>query len=316
MRAFITGVTGFAGSHLAENLLEHNIEVFGTTLKGERQDNIAAIRKSITVTPLELADTAAIQRTLNRCRPQWVFHLAALAAVGKSFATPVETMNVNFLGTLNLFEALRAVKSIEKIVFVSSADVFGPLPPSKMPITPDQPLQPVSPYGASKAAADILSYQYFRAYALPVVRVRAFNHTGPRQKTGYVIPDFCSQIVKIERSRRRTGTIKVGDLSAKRDLADVRDIVNGYRLAAGKGKLGEAYILASGKAQTVQHYLRLLTSLSTAEIDVKVAKELLRPVEVPLLVGSISKAKRELGYSPKYRIEQTLLDTLDFWRNN
>lgn len=316
MRAFITGVTGFAGSHLAENLLQNDIEVFGTTLKGEPQDNIASIRKSISVTQVALDDTKAIKKSIERCKPQWVFHLAALAAVGKSFSAPVETMKVNFLGTLNLFEALRAVKSIEKVIFVSSADVYGPLPPSKMPIKPDQALQPVSPYGASKAAADILSYQYFRAYGLPVVRVRAFNHTGPRQRTGYVIPDFCSQIVKIERSRRRTGTIKVGDLSAKRDLADVRDIVNGYRLAARKGKAGEAYILASGRAQSVRHYLRLLTSLSTAEIEVKVAKELLRPVEVPLLVGSISKAKKELGYSPKYRIEQTLLDTLDFWRKN
>ena len=315
MRALITGVTGFAGSHLAENLLKHNVEVFGTTQKGESQNNVKSIKRDIRLVQSSLDDTKTLDRAIRQIRPQWVFHLAALAAVGKSFSAPVETMKVNLIGTLGLYEILRKAKSVEKIIFVSSADVFGPLPPSKMPIKPDYPLNPVSPYGASKAAADILSYQYFRAYGLPIVRVRAFNHTGPRQGTGYVVPDFCSQIVKIEHSQRR-GVIKVGNISAKRDIADVRDIVNGYRLAAKKGRPGEPYILASGKAHSIRQYLKLLTDMSTAEIDIKVSKELLRPVEVPLLLGSISKSKKELGYNPKYTIEQTLLDTLDFWRMN
>ncbi len=315
MRAFITGITGFAGSHLAENLLKHNFEVFGTTLKGEKRDNIAAFKKDVSIVTTALHDTLSLKRAIDHAKPHWVFHLAALAAVGRSFTAPVETMNVNLVGTQNLYEILRNSKTIQKVVFVSSADVFGPLPPSKMPILPDYPLHPVSPYGASKAAADILSYQYFRAYGLPVVRIRAFNHTGPRQATGYVIPDFCSQITQIERSGRR-GTIKVGDVTARRDISDVRDIVNGYRLAAAKGRIGEAYILASGKADSIRHYLKLLTKLSTAEIDIKIAEELLRPVEVPLLIGSIAKSKKELGYNPKYKIEQTLLDTLDFWRMN
>ncbi len=313
MRAFITGITGFAGSHLAENLLKHNIEVFGTSLKGERRDNIGNFKKDITVVTAALSDGRALKRAVETAKPHWVFHLAALAAVGKSFSAPVDTMNVNLMGTQNLYEVLRNTKTIQKIVFVSSADIFGPLPPSKMPITPDYPLHPVSPYGASKAAADILSYQYFRAYGLPIVRIRAFNHTGPRQATGYVIPDFCSQITTIERSGK-PGIIKVGNVSARRDISDVRDIVNGYRLAAAKGRIGEAYILASGKADSIRHYLKLLTNLSIAEIDIKIVKELLRPVEVPLLIGSIAKSKKELGYNPKYKIEQTLLDTLDFWR--
>ena len=184
-----------------------------------------------------------------------------------------------------------------------------------MPIKPDYPLRPVSPYGASKAAADIVSYQYYRAFGLPVVRIRAFNHTGPRQATGYVIPDFCSQISRIEKSHRK-GIIRVGDLSAKRDIADVRDIVDGYRLAAERGTIGDAYILASGKADTVENYLHMLVKHSTADISIRVDKKLLRPVEVPLLVGSISKAKRELGYKPRYKIEETLVDTLEYWRKN
>ncbi|MGB5105249.1 MAG: GDP-mannose 4,6-dehydratase [Candidatus Zixiibacteriota bacterium] len=315
MRALITGITGFAGSHLAENLLKHNIEVFGTTQRGETQVNVADFKRQITLIRASLDDTRTLRTAINRIKPQWVFHLAALASVGRSFSAPVETMKVNLFGTLELYEILRNSKSLEKVIFVSSADVFGPLPPSKMPIKPDYPLNPVSPYGASKAAADILSYQYFRAYGLPIVRVRAFNHTGPRQSTGYVVPDLCSQIAKIERSKK-PGMIKVGNVTAKRDIADVRDIVNGYRLAAKNGRPGEPYILASGKAHSIRRYLKLLTNMSTAEIDIKVAKELLRPVEVPLLVGSISKSKKELDYNPKYRIEQTLLDTLDFWRMN
>ena len=315
MRAFITGITGFAGSHLAENLLNHNYEVFGTSLMGERRDYVAGIKNAISIATADINDARALKKAVTSARPQVVFHLAALAAVGRSFTVPVDTMTINLMGTQNLYEILRDSKSVQKIVFVSSADIFGPLPPAKMPIKPDYPLHPVSPYGASKAAADILSYQYFRAYGLPIVRIRAFNHTGPRQGTGYVIPDFCSQITRIERSGRR-GTIKVGDTTARRDISDVRDIVNGYRQAAVKGKPGEAYILASGKADSIRHYLKLLTNMSTAEIDIKIAKELLRPVEVPLLVGSIAKSKKELGYNPKYKIEQTLLDTLDFWRMN
>lgn len=315
MRAFITGITGFAGSHLAENLLKHNHEVFGTSLIGERRDNIASIKSAISIAAADINDGRALKRAIETAKPQLVFHLAALAAVGKSFAVPVDTMTVNLMGTQTLYEILKSSRTVQKIVFVSSADIFGPLPPKKMPIKPDYPLHPVSPYGASKAAADILSYQYYRAYGLPIVRVRAFNHTGPRQATGYVIPDFCSQITQIEKSRKR-GIIKVGDITARRDISDVRDIVNGYRQAAVKGNPGDAYILASGKADSIRHYLKLLTNMSTAEIDIKIAKELLRPVEVPLLVGSIAKSKKELGYNPKYRIEQTLLDTLDFWRMN
>ncbi|MFH2055089.1 MAG: GDP-mannose 4,6-dehydratase, partial [bacterium] len=217
------------------------------------------------------------------------------------------------IGTLKLYEILRGRKTVESIVFVSSADVFGPLPPRRMPIKPDYPLQPVSPYGASKAAADILSHQYQRAYGLPIVRIRAFNHAGPRQQTGFVIPDFCSQIVAIERKRGH-GSIKVGDLSARRDLSDVRDIVDGYRRAALKGKPGEAYILASGQARQVQDYLKLLLGQSKARIEIRQDPKLMRPVEVPLLVGSIAKAKRELGYRPKIAIDKTLGDTLDYWR--
>lgn len=315
MRAFITGITGFAGSHLAENLLNHNYEVFGTSLVGERRDNVAGIKNAISIATADINDARALKKAVITAKPQVVFHLAALAAVGRSFSVPVDTMTINLMGTQILYEILRDSKSVQKIVFVSSADIFGPLPPAKMPIKPDYPLHPVSPYGASKAAADILSYQYFRAYGLPIVRIRAFNHTGPRQGTGYVIPDFCSQITRIESSGRR-GTIKVGDTSARRDISDVRDIVNGYRQAAVRGKAGEAYILASGKADSIRHYLKLLSNMSTAEIDIEIAKELLRPVEVPLLVGSIAKSKKELGYNPKYKIEQTLLDTLDFWRKN
>jgi GDP-4-dehydro-6-deoxy-D-mannose reductase len=315
MRALITGVTGFAGSHLAENLLAHGIEVVGTCLKGESRRNIQGFSAEIVVREIALDDTHSLSKLIDKHRPQWIFHLAALASVGVSFDAPIRTMEVNLLGTMGLYEVLRGKKFIEKVVFVSSADVFGPLPPQRMPIKPDYPLRPISPYGASKAAADIVSYQYCRAFGLPVVRIRAFNHTGPRQATGYVIPDFCSQIARIEKSHRK-GIIRVGDLSAKRDIADVRDVVDGYRLAAERGTIGDAYILASGKADTVENYLHMLIKHSTADISIRVDRKLLRPVEVPLLVGSISKAKRELGYKPGYRIEETLIDTLEYWRKN
>lgn len=313
MKALITGITGFAGSHLAENLLSHNVEVTGTTLKGESQENTREFRKEISIAQAALEDNASLKRAVNRFKPNWVFHLAAWAAVGKSFDNPVRTMEVNLMGTLNLFEVLRDRDYIERIIFVSSADVFGPLPPRKMPIKPDYALQPVSPYGVSKASADLASYQYFRAYDLPVVRIRAFNHTGPRQQTGYMVPDFASQIVEIERTGK-SGSISVGNLSAKRDLADVRDIVDGYRRAAEKGRPGEAYILATGKAASVESYLKTLLDAAEVNIKVKTDKSRLRPVEVPLLVGDITKARREFGYKPQIPISRTLGDTLEYWR--
>jgi GDP-4-dehydro-6-deoxy-D-mannose reductase len=315
MRALITGVTGFAGSHLAENLLAHDIDVVGTCLKGESRRNIQGFGTDIVVHEVTLDDTHSLSKLIDKHRPQWIFHLAALASVGASFGAPIRTMEVNLIGTMRLYEVLRDKKFVEKIIFVSSADIFGPLPPQRMPIKPDYPLRPVSPYGASKAAADIVSHQYYRAFGLPIVRIRAFNHTGPRQATGYVIPDFCSQISRIEKSHRK-GIIRVGDLSARRDIADVRDIVDGYRLAAERGTIGDAYILASGKADTVENYLQMLVKHSTADISIRVDNKLLRPVEVPLLVGSISKAKRELGYKPRFKIEETLVDTLEYWRKS
>lgn len=315
MRALITGISGFAGSHLAENLLRHNVQVIGTCLKGESLKNIESIKSEIKVKAISLDEIDLLVSLIDKYRPQWVFHLAAMASVGHSFEIPIQTMEVNLLGTMRLYEALRGKKFVDKIIFVSSADIFGPLPASKMPIKPEYALQPVSPYGASKAAADIVSHQYSRAFGLPIVRIRAFNHTGPRQATGYVIPDFCAQISSIERGRKR-GTIRVGDLSARRDIADVRDIVDGYRLAAERGKAGEAYILASGKADSIENYLQMLIKHSTADISIKIDQKLLRPVEVPLLVGSIAKAKRELGFAPRIKIEQTLIDTLEYWRRN
>ncbi|MCK4857006.1 MAG: GDP-mannose 4,6-dehydratase [candidate division Zixibacteria bacterium] len=315
MKALITGIAGFAGSHLAENLLAHDIKVCGTALKGESLKNLKGVKADISLVRASLDDVTTLSRFITSNKPNLIFHLAALASVGQSFSAPEKTMAVNLLGTLKLYELLRGRKYVENIVFVSSADIFGPLSPTKMPIKPDYPLRPVSPYGASKAAADLVSYQYYCAFGLPIVRVRAFNHTGPRQQTGFVIPDFCSQIAAIE-SGKGHGIIRVGDLSARRDLADVRDIVNGYRLASQRGRAGESYILASGKADKISSYLKILINHSPADIKIKTDRKLLRPVEVPLLVGSISKAKRQLGFKPRIKIEKTLLDTLEYWRRN
>ena len=248
MRALITGISGFAGSHLAENLLNNSYQVAGTALPAENLQNIQTIKKDIILKRADLNKGTALKNLINNFKPQIVFHLAAFAEVGKSFQQPKKTIEVNTIGTLNLYELLRDKSYLKKVIYVSSADIFGPLPSSKMPIQPDYPLNPVSPYGVSKAAADMLSYQYYRSFKLPIVRIRAFNHTGPRQAEGFVIPDFCSQIAAFERKGRK-GIIKVGNLSAKRDLSDVRDIVNGYRLAAEYGEAGEIYLLSIWKSR-------------------------------------------------------------------
>lgn len=316
-RVFITGIAGFAGSHLAELCLAAGDTVFGTWLPGTSTRNLTAIHANIDLTSVDMLDPKALARVLKRARPTWIIHLAASTSVGDSFASPGATIRNNVISSLNLLEAIRQdrklMRSVEKIVMLASNEVYGKVRPSMIPVDENTPLRPVNPYGASKAAVDLIAESYRASFGLPTVRVRASNHTGPRQAPGFVVPDFCSAIARLERSSGKR-EMKVGDLSARRDFSDVRDIVKGYRLLALHGKPGVVYHLGSGKVRSIQSVLDSLLKLATQPIKTVVDPRKLRPVEVPILRADISRAQRDVGFRPWIPWNQTLLDTLEYYR--
>ncbi len=313
MRALITGIAGFAGSHLAEELLKSGYRVYGTALGGESREKLRGFKSSVSIYDLDLLDLSATRRILRRAKPDVVFHLAAISSVGISFREPQKTISVNLLGTVNLLEALRDLDYVSRILIVTSSDVYGIIKPSDLPISETQSMVPVTPYGVSKAAVDMAAYQYFRSYDMPIIRARAFNHTGPKQNYGFVVPDFCRQVALIE-AGRSSPVLSVGNLDAERDISDVRDIVRGYRLIAERGKAGEVYNLCSGRSHRIQEILDYVVGASSTKIDVRLSAGLMRPSEIPRLVGDFSKARRAVGYKPVYKFTDTLDVTLGYWR--
>jgi GDP-4-dehydro-6-deoxy-D-mannose reductase len=313
MKVLITGIAGFVGSHLAELLLKRGDEVLGICLPGESLENIREIKKELHLTNCDITDFDRLSSVIKRINPDEIYHLAAFSSVGKSFSHPVDVIGVNVRGTLYLLEILRNMRKRSRILIVGSSDMYGVVKPKDIPITEEKSLLPVSPYGSSKAACDLLAYQFFESYGVQTIRARAFNHTGPRQGIGFVVPDFASQIAQIE-AGILPPIMKVGSLSSKRDISDVRDITRGYWLLMKRGKAGEAYNICSGKAHSIKNVLKTLISLSKSKIKVKADAKKNRPAEISILVGDNSRMKKVTGWKPKIPIEKTLEDTLDFWR--
>lgn len=311
--ALITGIAGFAGSWLAEELLREGYRVFGTLAPGESTDNIKKIKTDLSLTRLDILKTPACRKLVVSVKPDYLFHLAAIASVGKSFELEQTTFRVNFDGTQNMLDAARQHTGLKKFLFVGSADAYGIFQPPNRTLTENQSFNPISPYGIAKAAAEYAARYYCRSHHLPVVVARAFNHSGPRQTANFVIPSFARQIAEIE-ARSQKPTLMVGDLSAKRDFSDVRDIVRGYRLLAEKGKPGEVYQLCSGKAVAINDILRILLSLSHADIEVRIDKNRLRKADISILRGSHAKATRAVNFTSKIPLRKTLQDTLEYWR--
>jgi len=313
LSAFITGIAGFVGSYLAEELLAAGYRVSGGIYGDEPLDNIDPFMNKLDLHPLDILDAGQCATSLKRLRPTYIFHLAAFSSVGQSFKNDRLTYRINFDGTLNMLEAARSEKQLRRFVFVSSSDVYGAFSPIGKTLTETQPFNPSSPYAISKAAAEHVCRFYFRYHGLPVLIARSFNHSGPRQNENFVIPSFARQIAAIE-AGIHPPVVNVGDLSAHRDISDVRDIVRGYRLLAEKGRPGEVYQFCSGKATEIRKILESLLKLTPQPIKVKTDKHLLRKTDIPVLRGSNHKVIKELGYEVRYKLKDTLSDTLNYWR--
>ena len=313
MRVLITGLTGFVGSHLAEYALAQGAEVYGSAKWRSKTDNIDHLQNQINLIDCDLRDLSSVNVLIKESQPDVIFHLAAQSFVPTSWHAPGETLSNNVICQVNLFEAIRANGIDPSVMIAGSSEEYGSVQPDELPIKETSPLRPLSPYAVSKITQDFLAYQYFQSYGLKVVRTRAFNHTGPRRGDVFVESSFAKQIAEIEVGGKDP-VVYVGNLEARRDFSDVRDIVKGYWLATSKGDPGEVYNLCSGKMLTIQEVLDMLLAMASVSIKVEVDPKRLRPSDVMYLCGDSSKFRDRTGWSTEIPFEQTLSDLLNYWR--
>jgi len=314
MRVLITGITGFVGSHLADYILKvyPEIEIFGLKHWRSQLGNIERIINQVELIEADLKDESSVIRVLERAKPHKIFHLAAHSYVPTSWKMPSEVIVNNVGGQVSLLEAVRRICPTAQIQIAGSSEEYGFVKSDEMPINENNPLRPMSTYGVSKVAQDLLGYQYYKSYGMWIVRTRAFNHTGPRRGKVFVCSEFAKQIIEIERGVKPI--IKVGNLTAIRDFTDVRDIIRGYWLALEKGKPGEVYNIGSGRAITMQQVLDMLLDISGISIKIVIDSDKLRPSDVPSLLCDYSKFKKQTGWEPEIEFKQTLVDLLNYWR--
>lgn len=312
-KALITGITGFVGSHLAELLLKKGYEVYGTTRPRSKTDNIDHTINKLRLYDADFLDSHSLYTILNKIKPDYIFHLAAQSFVQTSWASPANTMEINVIGTIHLFEAVRRAEIDPVIQIAGSSEEYGLVYPNEVPVKETNPLRPLSPYAVSKVAMDYLGYQYFKSYKMKIVRTRAFNHTGPRRGEVFSESNFAKQIAVIEKGKQ-TPVIYVGNLEAERDYTDVRDTIRAYLLSVQKCEYGEVYNIATKNAVSIKYVLDMLLSMSKVKVTVKQHESRMRPSDVPILLGDYSKFHKATGWEPEIPFKKTLTDLLSYWR--
>lgn len=311
VRVLITGAGGFAGSHLAERLVQlTDWDIWGVVHRSRWR--VAHLEGRLRLISCDLTDPDAARAMLSEVRPNLIVHLAAQSRVGLSWEDPWGTYHTNLRAQLSLLEAVvRSNIRVDRILIVTSNEVYGR--PEYLPIDEAHPLQPISPYGVSKAAQDLMAQQYVLSHDLPIVRVRPFNHIGPRQDLGFVCADFASQVARIERGLQPP-VIRVGNLEARRDFTDVRDVVAAYHRLLTDGKVGSVYNVGSGESHSVAEILEILLEASRVAIRVEVDPRRLRPTEVPEVVCNARRLRDETGWTPQIPFRRAVLDVLEDWR--
>lgn len=312
----ITGISGFAGSFLAEYLISQNKgKISGTYLEEAGLPSIGNLTAKVDLFKLNLTNEKKVFDIVKETKPDFIYHLAALTSPKASFDNPFEAIQNNVKAQLNLLEAVRKLDLLNtRILIASSAEVYGIVEKKDLPIDEGTKLMPASPYAVSKITQDFLALQYFLSYGMKIIRIRPFNHIGPRQKSYFVVSAFAKKIAEIERGKI-DNTLSVGNLDSKRDFTDVRDMVVAYSLAIEKCRWGEVYNIGSGSSYAISEILDKMLSLSKVKIKVKVDESLLRPSDNPDLLCNRSKFTSLTGWKPEILIDKTLKDTLDYWRN-
>lgn len=341
MRVLITGITGMAGSFLAEYLTHHHpdVEVFGTFRWRSKLDNLQQLRNEgllnvldegqritdqqglrrfvksgkVTVIDCELQDASAVRGVIRAVQPDRIFHLAAQSFVPTSWTAPAATLTNNITSQVNLFEAVREAKLDPVIHIAGSSEEYGLVYPDEAPIKESNPLRPLSPYAVSKVGQEMLAIQYFRSYGTRCVVSRGFNHTGPRRGQVFATSSFAKQIAEIE-AGVRPPVIDVGDLESRRDWTDTRDMVRAYWLATERGEPGEVYNIGRGSCISIGDMLDVLLRHTSASIEVEQDQSRMRPSDVRLLWANVDKFKAATDWEPVIPFDQTMADLLDYWR--
>lgn len=312
MKALIIGGAGFVGNYLARHLKEDlNWAVVVTKMAHEKFESTEGIE----VADMDILDKDQIKSVIEKFRPDFIFHLAAQSSVALSWKNPSLTINVNIIGSVNVLDVIRDLESISpRILLIGSGEEYGHVRPEESPIIEGNVLRPGNIYAATKACQNMIGKIYADAYDMDVMMVRAFNHIGPNQSPAFVVADFCKQIAEIEKGEKEP-VIYTGNLSAKRDFTDVRDVVKAYGMLIQKGEKGETYNVGRGKAVAIQYILNSLIAMAKVKIEAKIDPEKLRPVDVEIIEADITKINEKTGWNPQIELETTLEETLDFWRN-
>lgn len=310
MKALIVGAAGFVGSYLIQHLTTtYDWEIHATKLPNE---NLSV--SDIHVHDLNILNIDEIRELFTKLKPDYIFHLAAQSSVALSWNNPQITVDINIKGTLNILDTIRALDDYSpRILLIGSGEEYGYILPDETPVNEQVTPRPGNIYAATKACQNMLGNIYYRAYGMQLIMVRAFNHIGPNQTSVFVASDFCKQVAEIEAGKKKP-ILHVGNLSAKRDFTDVRDVVRAYGLLIQHGKAGETYNIGSGHAISIQELLNIILSLSTAKILVSTDPARLRPSDIPVIEADITKLQDSIDWHPEISLKQTLLETLNYWR--
>lgn len=310
MQILVTGVTGFVGKHLVHSWRQQlpTAEIWGV-LRAPEEHGLP-LHGQLTV---DLCDSATVQQLARQCSFDWVVHLAAQSFVPEAVAHPQETWQVNFWGTFHLLEALRVGEFKGRLLFVGSGGEYGRMTEDELPVKEHSPLRPIDPYAASKAAAELLCYQYSQTYHLDIVLARPFNHIGPGQSPRFAVSNFAQQLARIEAGQREP-VLTVGNLDVSRDFLDVRDVVDAYRCLLERGVTGEVYNVSSGKEILLTDILATLVGYASCPIEIRTDQSRLRPTDSPRVCGSHEKLTAHTGWIPQREIMDVLGEIVQYWR--
>lgn len=309
-KGLVIGAAGFVGNYLIEEMYANGMEVYATKLSHEQLENPHA-----KIYDLDIMDKDAVVALLFEVRPDYIFHLAAQSSVGYAWKNPGLTVDVNIKGSLNVMDAIRELFYKPRVLLIGSGEEYGHIKPGETPIVEDNRLRPGNIYAATKACQNMIGNIYSKAYDMELMMVRAFNHIGPGQAPAFVVSDFCKQVAEIEKGLREP-VMMVGNLAARRDFTDVRDVVKAYVKLVQTGFSGETYNVGSGNAQEIRQILDTIISMSDVEIRVEIDPNKIRPVDVPIIEADITKLHELTGWEPEISIEQTIKETLDYWREH
>ncbi len=310
MNALIVGAAGFVGNYL----LQHLKETYHWHLSATKLPHENILFDDADIYNMNILDAHQVADVLTAVKPDYIFYLAAQSSVALSWKNPELTIDINVKGCITLFDQLRALSMNPRILVIGSGEEYGHIAPEMVPVNENTVLHPGNIYAATKACQNMLGSIYAKAYNMNIIMVRAFNHIGPGQAPLFVVSDFCRQVAMIEKGQAKP-VIYVGNLSAKRDFTDVRDVVRAYGLLIQTGLAGETYNIGSGCALKIDDILQHILSLSTVDITVTVDAAKLRPVDVPIIEADISKLQNCIHWQPEYSLDTTLKETLDYWRN-